>query len=253
MTDQIYIPFIPEIRKRMSSSEYEVFALCYALDERGKTIYFSNGYLGELLGKSKRTIAGILEKLEKAGFIKRILSETGRIIEIVKEKIKSICKNLQGVCKKVQKDPVKKSASNNIDSDNKIHEKESLDFVKEFFEKISEKYDIDTDLISETFINKHLSGDTYKKNIGNWKGRARNFFKYWLKNLESRGEEPKKLAKWEIAYKKNKDATKVRLNNKIYIVKNRQVVLDSGDYPLAKLIRKWYDSGKSFDFAVSRS
>jgi hypothetical protein len=235
----------------MSSSEYEVFALCYALDERGKTIYFSNGYLGELLGKSKRTIAGILEKLEKSGFIKRILSETGRVIQVVREKVKALCKNLQGGCKKSQEAPVKKPASNNIDSDNKINEKTPLVFVEEFFNELAKDYDIEIGEMAETFINKHLSGNLYKKNIGNWKGIAKNFFKYWLKNEEGRGHTPRKLAKWEKAYRTYKDAVKVKVNGKIYAVKDKQVMFESGKYPLGKLIKEWYADNSKFSLGIS--
>jgi DNA-binding MarR family transcriptional regulator/predicted HicB family RNase H-like nuclease len=256
MTDQIYIPFIPEVRKQLSAAEYEVFALCYALDERGKTIYFSNGYLSCLLNKTKRAIAAILEKIERKGFIKRILTETGRIIQIVKEKIKakSTCKKLHGVRTKLHTTPVNKTASNNIVKDNIINEKRKeekppLSFVNKYFEELAKEYDMETNDISETFINKYLSGDEYKKNIGNWQGRARNFFKYWLKNEAKRGSEPRKLSKHELLFRKHKNASKVSVNGTNYDVHNAFVKFPSGDFSLYNLIRKWYNEG-GFDLKI---
>ena len=250
MIEQIYIPFIPEVRKYLSAAEYEVFALCYALDERGKTIFFSNAYLSKLLNKSKRAISGIFEKIEKKGFIKRILSAAGRTIEIVKSKFATPCKKLHGACTKQHTTPMKKTSSNNIVLDNRINKEDTPSVINKYFEEISSEYDVETKDMADIFINKHLSGSEYKKNIGNWKGKAKNFFKYWLKNEAKRGSEPRKLASWEITYRKFKNTTQVKYDGTIYQVENAQIKFESGDYPLGKLIKKWYAENQKFELQM---
>jgi hypothetical protein len=173
------------------------------------------------------------------------------LIEVVHDKIKQLCKKLPEGRKKQHPAPVKKTTPNNIDSDNKINEKTPLVFVEEFFNELAKDYDIEIGEMAETFINKYLSGNLYKKNIGNWQGIARNFFKYWLKNEEGRGNTPRKLAKWEKAYRTYKDAVRVKVNGKIYDVKDRQVIFESGKYPLGKLIKEWYADKSKFTFEVS--
>lgn len=65
--------------------------------------------------------------------------------------------------------------------DNSKYKLDLKENVKNYFEEISSDFEIDSSIIAEKFINKHLSGVSLKNNIGNWRGLARNFWLNWQK------------------------------------------------------------------------
>lgn len=207
--EMFYIPFVKGIRKQMSAAEYEVFSLCYALDQRGNKIFFSNAYLANMLNKTERAVTQILAKLEIAGWIRRIINGVQRIIEIVQSKVNEFItvgesdthfKKIEEKCKPSMKltstVPLKNISTNNIE-DNK--ESNSLDFeIEKYFKSICTYADIDIKLMTTKFMNKYLhSKASIRRNRNNWEGLANNFYISWvsyLKPAENNDVEPQETS-----------------------------------------------------------
>ena len=253
MTEKIiYVPIIPEIRRVIkSASEYEIFALMYALDERGNKIYFSNGYLARMLGKTERAIVKSIAKLEKKGFIKRIIKGTNRVILIVKEKIELILgrTEVHTPRPKVHNTTLSKSSTNNIVINNKKDEcKFSHDFIKNYFISLIGKNEknMDIELMTKKFINKHLSEGSPSKNKKIWKGLARNWLLSWESNTQTDNNETSKQTPYTTLLKLAKQAKSITINNQILKVVNAKFTsaINGKEYSVYNSLLNWYDRGE---------
>ena len=261
MTENVkkfYIPFVWEVKKHLSDAEYLVFALCHSLDERGKTIYFSNEYMANLLNKSKRRIQQIISTLEIKGFIKRTISGMKRIITIMYDEINNLLgrKEFHPTTKKVAPKPTKNIAPYNIVINNKIDEsKNSHDFIKNYLKKIigENKKNINIELLIKKFSNKYLYDDS--KNISNkkLKGMARNFVLAWVGNLRPAETENTAQTPYKRLLDISKSAKTIEIDNGGEVkVKNAEFIskIDNKKYKVYTVLQYWYDKKAYYEVKI---
>lgn len=197
------IPHIPEVRKLVNASEYEVFGMIFDFYSKGKDCFFSNKYIAEVVNKTTSSVEKILATLEKKNLIRRKKNPRGAIARIIFPNMDYILKLIENRIaapdrkkfgwkpQNTEKVEPQKNESltnkNNIYIENrdkykKLSNDENLKKdIKEFFEKETKDIEAPVDEMTEKFMNKYLKGGERKRNIKNWRGLAANFQLNWRK------------------------------------------------------------------------
>ena len=251
MIEEVHIPLISKIRIAIkSASTYEVFAIIYNFDRKGKTIYFSNAYLGKMLGKGERQISKIISNLKTLGFIKRIMTRGGRIIEVVQSKIDAIMGRhyVPTPTNKSSSDPTNKSSNNNIVNNNIVKKsKFSPSILKKYFVYLLGKNEkkVDIDLITRKFYNSHLSEGNPAKNRRIWKGLAHNYVLSWISNINSQLTVKEPTNPYKALLERSKKANTITINGNTIKTSDGYYIssTDGKQYEVYALLKNWYDKG----------